>query len=183
MNQKVFSRQNVNLFTALLVFLVITGIAGLFLASLYSYNSGLEQIADKIEATLSGDEISDPEGYGLLVNSIVYGMGALGLWLARIILWAAVIYHVFLAVFAGVLRLIFAQTPGRLLAYRIVTGFYCFFILAEILLLFSAINAVTLVLILSLLLVLAVTLVNTYSHIEVIPKNGTPLQNETYYKE
>ena len=83
MNQKVFSRQNVNLFTALLVFLVITGIAGLFLASLYSYNSGLEQIADKIEATLSGDEISDPEGYGLLVNSIVYGMGALGLWLAR----------------------------------------------------------------------------------------------------
>ena len=78
MNQKVFSRQNVNLFTALLVFLVITGIAGLFLASLYSYNSGLEQIADKIEATLSGDEISDPEGYGLLVNSIVYGMGALG---------------------------------------------------------------------------------------------------------
>ena len=82
MNQKVFSRQNVNLFTALLVFLVITGIAGLFLASLYSYNSGLEQIADKIEATLSGDEISDPEGYGLLVNSIVYGMGALGLWLA-----------------------------------------------------------------------------------------------------
>lgn len=111
MNQKVFSRQNVNLFTALLVFLVITGIAGLFLASLYSYNSGLEQIADKIEATLSGDEISDPEGYGLLVNSIVYGMGALGLWLARIILWAVVIYHVFLAVFAGVLRLIFAQTP------------------------------------------------------------------------
>lgn len=97
MNQKVFSRQNVNLFTALLVFLVITGIAGLFLASLYSYNNGLEQIADKIEATLSGDEISDPEGYGLLVNSIVYGMGALGLWLARIILWVAVIYHVFLA--------------------------------------------------------------------------------------
>ena len=110
-------------------------------------------------------------------------MGALGLWLARIILWAAVIYHVFLAVFAGVLRLIFAQTLGRLLAYRIVTGFYCFFILAEILLLFSAINAVTLVLILVLLLVLVVTLVNTYSHIEVIPKNGTPLQNETYYKE
>lgn len=41
----------------------------------------------------------------------------------------------------------------------------------------------TLVMILVLLPALVATLVNTCSHIEVIPKNGTPLQNETYYKE
>ena len=117
------------------------------------------------------------------MNGFSFLIGTIAISIVKLILWIIIIYHCFLMLLAGILRLIFSRTPGRLLAYRILTGFYCFFLAVEAVILILFQNIVTIIAGSSLILVIVVTLLNTYSHIEVISKNEIPPQNVPYYTE
>ncbi|MGN1204404.1 MAG: hypothetical protein ACI4SA_05020 [Lachnospiraceae bacterium] len=180
MEKKIFSKQNVNLFTALLVFLILTGIAALFLVGIQSAIESVQNLGNQVQNDLQRDEIGE-EGWGILINGFAYLVGTIAIGIVKLILWVIIIYHCFLMLLAGILRLIFSRTAGRLLAYRILTGFYCFFLAIEAVILMLTQNIGTIIAGCSIVFVIVVTMINTYSHIEVISKNGIPPQNAPYY--
>lgn len=107
----------------------------LMIISLIIYLSGnaeLNEMGASINATRSEAEIDDVEGYGLIVESISYGLGVFGN--ALILGFGVVIpgiISVIIAAFAVTARLIYSDTnKNRLLAYRIVSGLGYFFMLA-----------------------------------------------------
>lgn len=110
--------------------LALTLVAMLFLVVIlgatmvYALNSGMEGLQSDISRMQSGDEIGDVEGYGIIVNSIGYGLGGIGkimIVIFLIIIPVALIAFIF--VFALIARLIYKDTPERISAYRVLMGF------------------------------------------------------------
>lgn len=104
---------------AMLLLVIILGIT-----MVYVLNSGMNGLQSDISRMRSKDEIGDVEGYGIIVNSIGYGLAGMGKLL--ILLFLIVIPTAlasFIFVFALMARLIYKDTPGRILTYRILMGF------------------------------------------------------------
>ena len=112
---------------AFLVFLLLVCLA-IYIGS----EAELNEMSARLDEIRSQEEIDDVEGYGLIVESIGYGLGVLGnaLLLGLGVIVPGIISAV-IAVFAVTARLIYSDTnKNRLLAYRIVSGFGYFFMLA-----------------------------------------------------
>lgn len=104
---------------AMLLLVIILGVT-----MVYALNSGMNGLQSDITRMRSGDEIGDVEGYGIIVNSIGYGLGGIGKILIAmflVIIPSALVFFIF--VFALIARLIYKETPGRISAYRILMGF------------------------------------------------------------
>ncbi len=131
---KAYIKRPVN-FNFVSVLTVAAFLVVLLLICLVIYIDGeaeLNEIGARIDETRSEAEIDDVEGYGLIVESIGYGLGAFGnaLLLGFGVIIPGIISAV-IAVFAVTARLIYSDTnKNRLLAYRIVSGIGYFFMLA-----------------------------------------------------
>lgn len=103
----------------MLLLLIIFGIIVLCVSS-----SGMNALGNSIEQARSAGEIEDVEGYGILLNSIGYGLGAFGRFIIAIVcIVLPGILGVFILLFALIARFVFAPSDGRILAYRILMGF------------------------------------------------------------
>lgn len=112
---------NQNLLLMLAVVLALAGTAGFFGMHANAIQQGAKQIWDSANELRQG-EISDPEGWGILIQGMGAGLGVFG---------AAVLYFVaLLAASAAVLLLallllayfLVQKAPGHFLAYRILMG-------------------------------------------------------------
>lgn len=123
---------NFNFVTVLAVAAFLVVLLLICLAIYIDGEAELNEMGARIDETRSQSEIDDVEGYGLIVESIGYGLGFLGnaLLLGLGVIIPGIISAV-IAVFAVTARLIYSDTnKKRLLAYRIVSGFGYFFMLA-----------------------------------------------------
>lgn len=104
---------------AILLLLVLRGVA--LEAGLSSSMNG---ISSEIEQMRGEDEIGDVEGYAIIAYGIGYGLGAVG-WMFMVICLIIIpaVLAFFIFIFALIARLIYKETPGRILAYRIIMGF------------------------------------------------------------
>lgn len=87
-------------------------------------NFGIGQMGSNIAELSSRDEIGDVEGYGILIDIIGYGMGALGLvivWITMIIVPG--ILGLFIFLFALIAKLIYQKNTTKVLTYRVLMGF------------------------------------------------------------
>lgn len=78
----------------------------------------------KIESIQDQEEISDVEGYGIIVEGIADVFGVIGM--IAVVMYLIVIPAIlalYIFIFALIARLIYKETPGRILAYRILMGF------------------------------------------------------------
>lgn len=120
---------------AMLLFLVLLGVV-----LECALNSGMDGMLSEIERMRSKDEIGDVEGYGIIANGIGYGLGAVGqifIVIGLIIIPAVWAFYIF--IFALIARLIYKETPGKILAYRILMGFSFF---GQILMLLCCLSSV-----------------------------------------
>lgn len=93
-------------------------IAGLFL---FSMGEALLDTAAGLFPNSSG-EVGDVEGYAILLNLLGAGFSGLAGLLVQALAAAAILYGGILLVLGAVARLVYRATPGRVLAYRILTG-------------------------------------------------------------
>lgn len=104
---------------AILFFLVVLGI--IFACILYY---GIGQIGSNIAELSSRDEIGDVEGYEILIDSIGYGMGALGLIIVLLtMIIVPGILGLFIFLFALIAKLIYQKNTTKVLTYRVLMGF------------------------------------------------------------
>lgn len=114
---------NINFLLAMIITIVIAVVAGTCVVGAIIVGDAVKENVQEMEKErLTDDEIDDVEGYGYIIN--YFGAGAsglftIGLWIIAVI---AILYALLLFVFSLVARLVFADSKGRLLAYRILMG-------------------------------------------------------------
>jgi len=112
-------------------------------------------------------EIDDVEGSGLVITQMFYGLGFIGILAVKIVLWLFDAYAILLLVCNIVARLIYGNTKGRIIAYRIVIGLICLLLgLVDVLFLWLTIEAVSvfcIVVVLVLATVMGLLIWNTYT--------------------
>lgn len=67
-------------------------------------------------------EVGDVEGYAMIGGMLGAGLGSLAGFAVQLFGMMAILYTAVLLILSVVARLIYAKTPGRILAYRIVMG-------------------------------------------------------------
>ncbi len=106
------------------IFTMLISILALILAvslckTASSAESELENVKSDISTSLEDDEIDDVEGYAIIAQGIGYGFGALAYGLLLIVAVMIGLYGGVLLLFSIIARVVYATTPKRLLAYRI----------------------------------------------------------------
>lgn len=114
--------QNFILTLTLVALLLLVIISGVVLAE--AVNSKMDGIQSEIESAQDQDEIGDVEGYGIIANGVGYVFGVIGIIaiVAYLIIIPAIL-ALYIFIFALIARLIYKETSGRILAYRILMGF------------------------------------------------------------
>lgn len=97
---------------------VLVLIGGIFL---FSVGSALLDTAAGLVPEASGD-VSDVEGYAMLLDLVGAGFSGLAGLLVQALAMAAILYGGILLVLGALARLVYRAAPGRILAYRILTG-------------------------------------------------------------
>lgn len=97
---------------------VLVLIAGLFL---FSTGGVLLDTAAGLFPDASGN-VGDVEGYAILLNLLGAGFSGLAGLLVQALATVAIVYSGIVLVLGVVARLVYRTTPGRMLAYRILTG-------------------------------------------------------------
>lgn len=100
----------------MLVCIVILGVASA------KISDGCNSAKNEISATRQKDEIGDVEGYGIAVNGIGYGFGALTGFVILVIEILIGGYALLLFVFAAIARAVFSKQGKGLIAYRVLMG-------------------------------------------------------------
>lgn len=104
---------------AILLLLIISGVA-----LVEVINSEINGVQSEIESLQEQDEIGDVEGYGIIANGIGYVFGVIGMiGVVMYLIVIPAILALYIFIFALIARLIYKETPGRILAYRILMGF------------------------------------------------------------
>ena len=67
-------------------------------------------------------EVGDVEGYAMIGGMLGAGLGGLAGFAVQLFGMMAILYTAALLILSGVTRLVYGQTPGRILAYRILMG-------------------------------------------------------------
>lgn len=103
----------------ILALVIIIGLAYFCIA-----DAGLNVLGNDINQARSAGEIGDVEGYGIIMKGIGYGLGSFGLLLilALFVIFPGIM-TIYILTFSLIARLIYANTGGRILAYRILMGF------------------------------------------------------------
>ena len=127
---------NFNMASLLLIAAILLIFAAICFGSYLESEAELNSLKTEINRVRSQDEIDDVEGYGLIINSIGYAIGAIGgAFILGYFVFIPVIIALVIIAFSVVSRVIYsAVSSKRLLAYRIVSGFGYFFMLAAFLL-------------------------------------------------
>lgn len=136
---KAFIKRPVNFNFVSMLFIVALLVCGVILsvyADSWIGNSELDELGSSINETLSQDEIGDVEGYGVIIESIVYGIGKIGeVFFWGLMIMCSVIISLIIIILSIISRAVYsAEKPKRLLAYRIIMGVCYFFMLASCLL-------------------------------------------------
>lgn len=160
---------NVNFISVLSIIILLVGLAvtiGIFAAGAGNESSAVGSAINEMRA----GEVGDVEGWGMLL------MGAVGLTgvMASAFYWFFAIIFFLMALFLFIplliARLLYSNTGGRLLAYRIIMGITYLLMLPLLMLLLSFIGIgipITIFAILGVLLLLVVlglNVINTYSN-------------------
>lgn len=128
----------------------------------------LDYVDEEIDEYRGEDgEIDDIGGVGLVVSQLAYGLGVFGILAAKLILWLFDAYAIVLLICNVVARLIYGNTKGRILGYRIIIGLVCVLlgVLAVPLLWLSveSLSAVGIIAAILLILVIVCLIRNTYT--------------------
>lgn len=67
-------------------------------------------------------EVGDVEGYAMIGGMLGAGLGGLAGFAVQLFGMMVILYTAALLILSGVTRLVYGQTPGRILAYRILMG-------------------------------------------------------------
>lgn len=89
-------------------------------------------LAGVTEATpaLPQGEVGDVEGYALLIQLLGVGFGGLAGFMVQMLGLLFILYGGSILLFALIARVIYQNRPGRILAYRILTGILLFILLS-----------------------------------------------------
>lgn len=115
---------NINLILSmtLVSILVLVSLSGFVMGK--SLGAGMDGAQKEIERLSGNGEIGDVEGYGIIAYGVGYGLSSLGM---AVVLFFVVLVPAFLAafifIFSLLARLVYKNTKGRVIAYRILMGF------------------------------------------------------------
>lgn len=116
---------NFLLFMAIAMFLAV--FAGVSYLSRMNTSDVLDNLNEWVEETGSSEEISDIEGYGVILGSIAYDVGSVG---NAVLIFITVYVPLFISILTAVqtvfVRLIYrADSADRILCYRVFMGICC----------------------------------------------------------
>lgn len=171
---------NINFILILSVVCLLVGAALIILGITLPVFAEINGLGNSIQNTVSSGSVDDVEGWGVIMSAFVYALGVGSVFIFVVMMILLFLYAFLLFVPALIARLVYQNSGGRLLAYRILTGFDCGFLLLGAFALFSLVSGEHLLI--SLLVIIAalafigiavVCMVNTYSNrIEGIEKEN-----------
>ena len=115
-------KANINFILAMVVVVAMLLISFTVWRAVSKADKELEQIENSINEKRQGDEIGDVEGYGIIMESFGYLIGGLGVIALKLALIFLTGYAALLFLVALIARLVYKNSGGRLLAYRIIMG-------------------------------------------------------------
>ncbi|MBQ3512326.1 MAG: hypothetical protein IJA32_00805 [Lachnospiraceae bacterium] len=137
-------KANINFILAMVVVVAVLLISFTVWRAVSKADKELEQIESSINEKRQGDEIGDVEGYGIIMESFGYLIGGLGVIALKLALIFLTGYAALLFLVALIARLVYKNSGGRLLAYRIMMGIeYALQALMEVILILSVIELPT----------------------------------------
>ena len=153
---------NINYILIMTVVLFLFTVFGKGYISVKSADKTLNKLDSGMEQILSwNEEISDVEGYGVIVGKIVQGIGIFGVAVVKFILFLILLYAMLVLILATIARAIYQKQGNRLLAYRIIMGFvYALLILLTIGLWFVLSSGIHILLLLLAVLLTGIIIIN-----------------------
>lgn len=113
---------NINFILAIIIVVVLLVLSFSLWRAVQKADKELERIESSIDEKRQENEIDDVEGHGMILESFAYLIGGMGVILIKAILIIMVVYALLLFVIALAARLVYKDSGGRLLAYRIIMG-------------------------------------------------------------
>lgn len=92
----------------------------------------LFQMSQSLAPELPKGEVSDVEGYGFLFGFFSAGLGGMSALIAQLIAVMIMVYGGAVLVFSIIARVVYGTAPGRIMAYRILTGINLFLFLLPV---------------------------------------------------
>lgn len=160
---------NINFITILMVVIVLAGLSAVSVGVAMNLTDGLSAVGNEFNELRAGGDDNAVAGWGILITGFAGLTGAILVVLCWIVAITLAVIAVLLFIPLLIARLVYKNTGGRLLAYRIIMGVEYFFLSLFALLVFGlmAVNVLSAVILLPLLniiiAIIATNMVNTYT--------------------
>lgn len=141
-------------------------------------NNELGILKSDISSTLQdSQDVDDVEGYGVIASGVGYSFGVFVALVAGVVGILGIGYGIILTIFLVIARIVYGQTKGRIIAYRILMGIdYVLLSILVILISIGIINSFSTIMFLIdlyLIIILAICIRNTYTKRIYILKNDS----------
>lgn len=139
-------------------------------------NNELGIIKNDISTTLdSSSSVDDVGGYAVITSSVGYSFGVVIALIAGAVGILGIGYSIILIVFLIIARIVYGQSKGRIIAYRILMGVdYLLLSVAVVLITIGIVNSFSTIMFfidLYLIIILIICIKNTYTKRIYIPEN------------